>query len=789
MSDMTAEKEKRHDDYSQDENVERHVRKNRWISVDIGGKPFLRFNWVSSLLASLVLWGFVAAVLIDDENHTNPKLPTEFSRWRRWITVNFSWMYILTQDVWFIFVLWLLFTKYANIKLGRDDDKPEFSDFAWFSMLFSCGIGVGFYYYGVSEPIYHYRQSANLQSIPVTNDDQKAQQAIFQTLFHWGLHGWIPYIVVALTLGVTCHRQGLPMTMRNAFHPLIGDHTRGFAGDLIDALSISCTTFGVCTSLGLGVSQINSVLARLDGSVEVNQKTQTGIIWIITAVATISVLLGLKRGIKSLSLFTFTIGLVLLVLVTVCDNTWFLLNSFVEAVGTYMTWVIQVGFKCGTWTQLNQEFDNGYEYEGKSLLWGKDSLSDKLYEATGIETSSALAIEKYDSGPSWMMDGWTIFYWGWWISWAPFVGMFIARISRGRTVGQLIKGAFVAPVLFGFFYLTVLGSLGIKMQRVAELALGDSSTVDWSKGSGAVDCSAFGYAKGALDTTLAKYAAGLQLQQAGYYPLSCRAGPDHILDVVEPYGSLARPFQALILIAVTLYFITSSDSGSYVDDLISAMGYESPPVLQKIYWCFTEGALASALVYSGGLKMVQAVSIVAGFPYTIALNFMCLALWRALQDEGGDEEYRRKRKGFNTCIFDFLERFNPDTAGASAPVQMERLLCVLKNFIYPFDAILKSKVAMGADYQFAMINAAAITGVLWTFIGLMASTHAGANTHAVAWLFCCIFIFCVANVRRELRNARNILGCALEDYTSVAILFPFALAQMEHEADADDKTA
>ncbi len=208
------------------------------------------------------------------------------------------------------------------------------------------------------------------------------------------------------------------MTMRNAFHPLIGDHTRGFAGDLIDALSISCTTFGVCTSLGLGVSQINSVLARLDSSVQVNQKTQTGIIWIITAVATISVLLGLKLGIKSLSLFTFTIGLVLLVLVTVCDNTWFLLNSLVEAVGTYMTWVIQVGFKCGTWTQLNQEFDNGYEYEGKSLLWGKDSLSDKLYEATGIETSSALAIEKYDSGPTWMMDGWTIFYWGWWISWA-----------------------------------------------------------------------------------------------------------------------------------------------------------------------------------------------------------------------------------------------------------------------------------------------------------------------------------------------------------------------------------
>ena len=228
------------------------------------------------------------------------------------------------------------------------------------------------------------------------------------------------------------------MTMRNAFHPLIGDHTRGFAGDLIDALSISCTTFGVCTSLGLGVSQINSVLSPVwTAPVEVNQKTQTGIIWIITAVATISVLLGLKRGIKSLSLFTFTIGLVLLVLVTVCDNTWFLLNSFVEAVGTYMAWVIQVGFKCGTWTQLNQEFDNGYEYEGKSLLWGKDSLSDKLYEATGIDVLySHREVRLRTVVDDGRLDH---LYWGWWISWAPFVGMFIAKSPKVELSDRSLK--------------------------------------------------------------------------------------------------------------------------------------------------------------------------------------------------------------------------------------------------------------------------------------------------------------------------------------------------------------
>ena len=194
------------------------------------------------------------------------------------------------------------------------------------------------------------------------------------------------------------------------------------------------------------------------------------------------------------------------------------------------------------------------------------------------------------------------------------------------------------------------------MQRIAEMAIGTSASVDWT---GNVDCDAFGYhapwgsnyaLRGTMNTTATGYAAGKALRDLGYYPLSCRNSPDHILDVVEPYGKLARPFQALILIAVCLYFITSSDSGSYVDDLISAMGYENPPVLQKVYWCFTEGALATALVYSGGLKMVQAVSIVAGFPYTLALNFMCLSLWRALLDEGGDEAHRRKRKRLHPSL-------------------------------------------------------------------------------------------------------------------------------------------
>lgn len=741
----------------------------------INSNRFLRFNWVSSLLASLVLWGFVAAVLIDDENHTNPKLPTEFSRWRRWITVNFSWMYILTQDVWFIFVLWLLFTKYANIKLGRDDDKPEFSDFAWFSMLFSCGIGVGFYYYGVSEPIYHYRQSANLQSIPVTNDDQKAQQAIFQTLFHWGLHGWIPYIVVALTLGVTCHRQGLPMTMRNAFHPLIGDHTRGFAGDLIDALSISCTTFGVCTSLGLGVSQINSVLARLDGSVEVNQKTQTGIIWIITAVATISVLLGLKRGIKSLSLFTFTIGLVLLVLVTVCDNTWFLLNSFVEAVGTYMTWVIQVGFKCGTWTQLNQEFDNGYEYEGKSLLWGKDSLSDKLYEATGIETSSALAIEKYDSGPSWMMDGWTIFYWGWWISWAPFVGMFIAKISKGRTVGQVIKGAFIAPILFSFIFLTFFGSLGIKMQRAAEMAL--DVTVDKSNWS--IDCAASGYTGGAPSSD-----AAIALADKGYYLLSCRSSNDRILDVMAPYGKLTTFMHLLVLIGITFYFVTSSDSGSYVDDIISAQGHENPPWIQRVYWAVTEAATAQALLSASdaGLSTIQGVSIVAGLPYTIAICYCCTSLYRALKREMRDEDIMAQRHGFVVSSLDILELYSPEGMPAQSPSAGDRFKSNIIALFFPYKGLKTAAVAAYNDDVMGTIYAVVATCTWFAWFLCLCLSDIGEGTASIAWMLFVFFVAQVAIIRYQVRAARSIRDNFLNDLFATFAMYPMVISQMELEA-------
>ncbi len=739
---------------------------------------FLRFNWVSSLLASLILWGFVAAVLIDDKENSTPKLPTDFWGWTNWITVNFTWFYILTQDVWFIFVIWLLFTKYANIKLGKDDEKPEFSDFAWFSMLFSCGIGVGLYYWGVAEPIRHYRLSGNMQKMPVTNDDQKAQQAIFQTLFHWGLHGWIPYIVIALTLGVVCHRQGLPMTMRNAFHPLIGDHTKGFAGDVIDALSISCTTFGVCTSLGLGCAQINAVLARMDGSVAVNEKTQTGIIWIITSIAVISVLLGLKRGIKTLSLITFTLGLILMVLMLVCDNTWYLLNSFVEAVGVYMTWVIQVGFNCGTWTQLNREFGSaagepGFDYDGKSKLWGKASLSDKLFDATNITTTASLAQAKYDS-PSEMMNGWTIFYWGWWISWAPFVGMFIAKISKGRTVGQVIKGAFIAPVLFSFLWLTIFGSLGIKMQRASEMALDVAvDKYDWS-----IDCATH-YTDNAPSSEKA-----MALADKGYYLLSCRGTNDRILDVMEPYGKLTPFMHLLTLVGITLYFVTSSDSGSFVDDIISAQGHENPPWIQRVYWAVTEGATAQALLSAtdSGLSTIQAVSIVAGLPYTIAICYCCTSLYRALKREMRDEDIMSQRHGFVVSSLDILELYSPEDMPAQSPSSGERFKSNVIALFFPYKGLKTAACAAYGDDVSGTISAVVATCTWFTWFLCLCLSGIGEGTASIAWMLYVFFFAQVAIIRYHVRAARSIRDNFLHDLFASCALYPMVISQMELEA-------
>jgi choline-glycine betaine transporter len=376
---------------------------NRWLSCGNSVICGIKMNWLSSAFATIITWGFAIACMADDDTNSN------FQEGKSWVSANFTWLYIGTQDVWCMFLIYLCFSRFGGLKLGGQDEKPRYNDFTWFCMLFTCGVAVGLYVFGVAEPLYFYRQPTIWHSwnydyavtkVAVQNDAQRAQQAIFMAVYHWGIHGWVPYVLLALLIGVVSFRWGLPMTIRSCFYPLIGDHALGVIGDFIDALSISTTTFGVCTSLGLGVTQLargmqflkditcdekekcedaggtwditqyganncfsptedveDCTLAFLRPDGELKDALYT-IIALVTLVATLSVLTGLDNGIKVLSKVAFTLGFIVLLTVTYADNTFYLLSVIVQTVGYYIQYIIQVGFDCEAFQQLGFEFSD-----------------------------------------------------------------------------------------------------------------------------------------------------------------------------------------------------------------------------------------------------------------------------------------------------------------------------------------------------------------------------------------------------------------------------------------------
>lgn len=333
------------------------------------------------------------------------------------------------------------------------------------------------------------------------------------TFFHWGIHGWIVYVVVGLLLAFLSYRKGLPMTMRSCFYPLLGNGIFGWVGDFIDILSVVCTMFGVCTSLGLGAIQLNAGFRRLNKNITFSTTNQIITIWGVTACATLSVISGLKLGIRRLSELCFVIGMMLMLIILFYDDTWYLLNLYVQSIGYYLQYVVQVGFHTDAFAQLG-------------------NAPDKLEAA------------------EWMND-WTIFYWGWWIAWSPFVGMFIAKISRGRTIREFINATLTAPIFYTFLWLTIFGGAGIRMERNAALAN--------------VTCSSPFGGKTATKSF------------QGFYRLSCRPKNDMWFDLMDQYGDLGDFLSIVSLIGIILYFVTSSDSGSLVIDCLSANGDPDPP--------------------------------------------------------------------------------------------------------------------------------------------------------------------------------------------------------------------
>lgn len=474
---------------------------------------------------------------------------------RGWVEATLNWYYITAVTVMLFACFFLMFSRYGAIRLGDDDSRPEFRNFSWFAMLFSAGVGIGILFFGVAEPMFYFDNSAGFgypnnpyadQIGAVAMNEARAVAAMRVTYFHWGFHGWSVYVIVGLSLAYFGYRRKLPLTLRSALYPIIGDKIYGPIGHAVDLLAVFGTVFGVATSLGLGVQQMAVGLNHLFG-IDPGLVTQIVLIGVISVIATLSAVSGVGNGIRIISEWNIYLSIVLLAYFMFCGPFQWLMSFFVTTYGDYLWNVIPMGFQ--TFTS-----------EGAAAWQG----------------------------------GWTIFYWGWWISWAPFVGMFIARISRGRTIREFMVGVMFVPTTIAFFWLCMFGGNAIYLELQAAAAGGSA---------------------GIADTVMA-----WNLPQALY----------STIEQVSAIKWLNWSMAALATLLLATWFITSSDSGTLVITTMLSMGHDDPPKKFRIIWGMGEGLVAAVLLSVGGLKALQTASIAAALPISIIMLLMTWGLYKSL---------------------------------------------------------------------------------------------------------------------------------------------------------------
>jgi len=461
---------------------------------------------------------------------------------------TFGWFYLLAVNAFIVVLLFFAFSRYGNIKIGGVEAEKEFSDFSWMAMLFSAGMGIGLMFFSVSEPLYYFQTPPSFFGAEA-GTGAAAAGAMAQTFFHWGLHPWAVYGLVGLGLSFFSFNRGLPLTFRSIFWPLLGDRIYGWPGHVIDLVTVFATLFGLSTSLGLGVAQVNTGLSYVLGgemlgvaSIPNGVWPQVALIAGITGIATLSVAAGLDGGVKRLSTLNLYVMFTLLGFLLIVGPTVFIFSAWVEGIGAYLQNIIGLGFFTGT--------------------------------LGAAENSTVTA--------------WTVFYWGWWIAWSPFVGMFIARISKGRTVRQFIMGVLFLPALFSTLWLSAFGGSALHNTLV---------------GNGAAMAT-----YNEVGQTVAMFA---MLQQ---YPLGAVSG-------------------LLATLLVITFFVTSSDSGSLVIDHLTSGGKHDVPKTQRIFWAITEGTVASLLLIGGGLTALQTAAITTGLPFAVILCLMCYTVYLGLDNE------------------------------------------------------------------------------------------------------------------------------------------------------------
>jgi choline/glycine/proline betaine transport protein len=491
--------------------------------------------WVFFGGAGLIFAGVIFTILAGDAAE---KL---FAGTKNWISEYTGWFLVLTMNVVLATCIGILVSPLGKLRIGGPDAKPEFSYLSWFAMLFSAGMGIGLLFYGVAEPMFHY--VANPLSEPGTI--ASAKSAMELTFLHWGFHPWAIYALIGLGLAFFGFTKGLPLSIRNVFYPILKERIYGGFGNTIDILATISCLFGVATSLAFGVQQVNAGLAHLFG-IPQNANVQVILIAGITALATWSVVRGLEGGIKLLSNINIGLALLLMLFVFFLGPTLFLLNAMIENFGNY----IQHFFDLGFWN------------------------------------------ETYTEGGNWQ-NGWTIFYWAWWIAWCPFVGMFIARVSYGRTLREYLACVLVVPTMVTFAWMTVFGNSAIYIERF----MGG------------------GMAKAVQENI-----------------------PVSLFVFLESFP-LSWVTSILAMVVVVFFFVTSSDSGSMVIDIITAGGNPDPPKPQRLFWAILEGTVAAVLLLGGGMVALQTAAICTGLPFAVVMFLMCFAVIKGLVDHVKEHGY------------------------------------------------------------------------------------------------------------------------------------------------------
>lgn len=492
-----------------------------------------------ALAIIFILWGAIAP--------TN--LANVTGMIQAFLQTRFGWLYLLSASAILLFMIYIAFSKFGKMKLGKEDDEPEYSTFSWISMLFSAGMGIGLVFWGVAEPVSHFQNPPFGDS----GSPESAETAMRFSMFHWGLHPWAIYALVALALAFFKFRKDAQGTISATFYPLIGDRVNGPIGKTIDIIAVFATVFGVATSLGLGAIQIGGGFSFLNENISNTFGTQLTIIVVVTILFMLSAISGLGRGIKWLSNTNVIIAILLMLFVLIFGPTTFLLNLFTTSIGNYLEYLPQMSFGMSPFDDANEAWT----------------------------------------------QGWTIFYWAWWISWSPFVGTFIARVSKGRTIREFIFGVLAVPTVFCAIWFTVFGGTGIDMDMATNGGVWEAM-------------------KQGEQTEIALFAVLQDL----------------------PFATIAS---VLSIVLISTFFITSADSATFVLGMQTTNGMLNPPLAIKLVWGLIQAGAAAVLLWSGGLEALQTASIISAFPFVFILLFMMVSLHRALEADYALTYHKRRK--------------------------------------------------------------------------------------------------------------------------------------------------